>query len=100
MPTVAQLCKDEVLPRHRPERHNHCRDTLCILIFGAFWAFLVLMFGSWAYDINRLVYPSDYNDFLCGVNTGDLSSDGGIGRVGNRRRAVYGLSAPCGRRPP
>eukprot|EP01046_Picozoa_sp_COSAG06_P048201 COSAG06_NODE_7158_length_2604_cov_0.969661_1_plen_849_part_10 len=92
-PRRAQLCKKDEVPHDvDPERHNHCRDTLCILIFGAFWAFLVAMFAFvWAYgDLNRLVYPSDYNDFLCGMNTGDVSSDGAaLASLGNLEARTY-----------
>ena len=57
---AVQLFEKEEVPHDiDPERHNHCRDTLCILIFGAFWAFLIAVFlFAWTTgDVNRLVYP-------------------------------------------
>lgn len=39
---------------------------------------LVVVFAFvWSYgDVNRLVYPSDYNGFLCGVDSGDHTAEG------------------------
>jgi|EP01046_Picozoa_sp_COSAG06_P014931 hypothetical protein len=51
---------------------------LCIVIFGAFWFVLVCVFiFVWTQgDTARLIYPTDYNNFLCGVDTGDTDEAG------------------------
>eukprot|EP01043_Picozoa_sp_COSAG02_P051543 COSAG02_NODE_5439_length_4329_cov_5.535225_3_plen_639_part_01 len=91
-PHCVQLCKkEEVSHDVDPQRHNHIRDTLCILIFGAFWAFLGAIFVFvWVYgDVNRLAYPSDYNDFLCGVDNRDSSDGAALASLGNLKERKY-----------
>jgi hypothetical protein len=92
LPRRAQLCeKEEVQHDVDPNRHRHCRDTLCIVIFGVFWVFLLGMFAFvWAYgDVNRLVYPSDYNGFMCGVDTGNLADGKALRSGGNLKNYTH-----------
>lgn len=77
---MVQLCEDDPPELDvDPARHNECRDCLCIVIFGAFWFFLLCVFVFvWSYgDTGRLVYPSDYKDNLCGRAASDETDGAG-----------------------
>ena len=65
-------------PHSDPKRHDHFRDVICVLIFGVFCLGLSVMFVLvWEHgDVKRLLFPTDYENNLCGVDTNNLTEAG------------------------
>ena len=60
-----------------PSTSRKCRDVLCIVLFGVFWAgmLVVAILGFKSGDPYRLLYATDYNGTTCGAGKNNIMVD-------------------------